>query len=96
MKEAAGEANLTVITIVLIAIVLAVGTVIVNQALNSTAKKNACTALNGTYKSGLCSYEYIDGNANVIKRAGIKPKKCDTKVYSGGYYYESKTECHKK
>ena len=35
MKEAAGEANMTVITIVLIAIVLGVGTVIVNSMMNS-------------------------------------------------------------
>lgn len=37
MKEAAGEANMTVITIVLIAIVLAVGTVIVTNLMNKTA-----------------------------------------------------------
>ena len=40
MKEAAGEANMTVITIVLIAIVLGVGTVLVNQLLGNTAKKS--------------------------------------------------------
>ena len=39
MKEAAGEANMTVITIVLIAIVLAVGTVIVTNLMNKTADK---------------------------------------------------------
>ena len=37
MKEAAGEANMTVITIVLIAIVLAVGTIIVTNLMNKTA-----------------------------------------------------------
>ena len=39
MKEAAGEANMTVITIVLIAIVLGVGTVIVTNLMNKTSSK---------------------------------------------------------
>ena len=46
MKEAAGEANMTVITIVLIAIVLAVGTVVVNTVMANT-KRNACCCYNG-------------------------------------------------
>ena len=37
MKEAAGEANMTVITIVLIAIVLGVGTLIVTKLMNNTS-----------------------------------------------------------
>ena len=36
MKEATGEANMTIITIVLIAIVLGVGTIIVNSMLKSS------------------------------------------------------------
>ena len=43
MKEAAGEANMTVITIVLIAIVLGVGTVIVTNLMNNTEKSSNCT-----------------------------------------------------
>lgn len=35
MKEAAGEANMTVITIILIAIVLAVGTIIITTVMNN-------------------------------------------------------------
>ena len=54
MKEAAGEANMTVITIVLIAIVLAVGTVIVNQMLGSTNKSSCCTSNGGVWKNGTC------------------------------------------
>ena len=42
MKEAAGEANMTVITIVLIAIVLGVGTVLVTNMMNKTAKSGCC------------------------------------------------------
>ncbi len=54
MKEAAGEANMTVITIVLIAIVLSVGTVIVRGMLNNTKNSSACTACGGSWKSGAC------------------------------------------
>jgi len=54
MKEAAGEANMTVITIVLIAIVLAVGTIIVTNMLNSTGQSSACTSAGGQWKSGKC------------------------------------------
>lgn len=48
MKEAAGEANMTVITIILIGIVLTVGTVIINSTLKGTGKK-ACTQNGGTW-----------------------------------------------
>ena len=54
MKEAAGEANMTVITIVLIAIVLAVGTVIVNSMMNNTKKSSCCTSNGGVWNNGKC------------------------------------------
>lgn len=54
MKEAAGEANMTVITIVLIAIVLGVGTVIVRSMMNSTSNSSACSACGGSWKGGTC------------------------------------------
>ena len=54
MKEAAGEANMTVITIVLIAIVLGVGTLIVNGMMNSTKRSSACSACGGMWKGGKC------------------------------------------
>ena len=47
MKEAAGEANMTVITIVLIAIVLGVGTLIVNRMMNSSERSSCCAAVGG-------------------------------------------------
>lgn len=40
MKEAAGEANMTVITIVLIAIVLAAGIFVVNKMMTNTSNKS--------------------------------------------------------
>ena len=54
MKEAAGEANMTVITIVLIAIVLGVGTIIVNNLMNSNKKSSCCAANGGTWAGGYC------------------------------------------
>lgn len=55
MKEAAGEANMTVITIVLIAIVLGVGTVIVNNLMTSSSKKAACSEAGGMWWNNACS-----------------------------------------
>lgn len=55
MKEAAGEANMTVITIVLIAIVLAVGTVIVNGLMNSTQRSSCCQSLGGAMNGNTCT-----------------------------------------
>ena len=54
MKEAAGEANMTVITIVLIAIVLAVGTVLVTSMMNSSKKSSCCTSNGGIWNNGQC------------------------------------------
>ena len=42
MKEAAGEANMTVITIVLIGVVAAVGAILVPKILEGSSKKAAC------------------------------------------------------
>ena len=54
MKEAAGEANMTVITIVLIAIVLGVGTVIVNSMMSNSEKSSACSSAGGVWQGGEC------------------------------------------
>ena len=54
MKEAAGEANMTVITIVLIAIVLGVGTVIVNSLMDNTQKSAECTSNGNVWYNGAC------------------------------------------
>ena len=54
MKEAAGEANMTVVTIVLIAIVLGVGTLVVNNMMNSSKNSTACSACGGQWTAGKC------------------------------------------
>lgn len=51
MKEASGEANMTVITILLIAIVGAVGTVIITSLMNNTGKKT-CIENGGKWEVG--------------------------------------------
>lgn len=55
MKEAAGEANMTVITIMLIAIVAAVATPIITSVVNSTKKSACCQSLGGIWENGQCS-----------------------------------------
>lgn len=54
MKEAAGEANMTVITIVLIAIVLAVGTIIVKNMMSSASNSTDCTSKGNIWYNGKC------------------------------------------
>lgn len=66
MKEAAGEANMTVITIVLIAIVLGVGTLIVNGMMGSTKKSSCCTSNGGVWHNGVC-YASCDVDAKGAK-----------------------------
>ena len=61
MKEAAGEANMTVITIVLIAIVLGVGTVVVTNLMNSNKNSTACQACGGVWQGGACLEIGADG-----------------------------------
>ena len=54
MKEAAGEANMTVVTIVLIAIVLGIGTLIVTRMMNGTSENPSqrCASAGMSYSSG--------------------------------------------
>ncbi len=54
MKEAAGEANLTVITIVLIGVVAAVGVILIPRLMNSVQDKSCCQELGGYISVGMC------------------------------------------
>lgn len=54
MKEATGEANMTIVTIILIAIIVAIATPIINSMMNSTNKKACCMNNGGTWKKGAC------------------------------------------
>lgn len=54
MKEASGEANMTVITIILIGIVLAVGTPIIKNMMDNAEKSSRCANAGGQWKGGQC------------------------------------------
>ena len=54
MKEAAGEANLTVVAIILIAVVVAVATPLVNSLMKTAGKRSCCTDAGGVWQGGGC------------------------------------------
>lgn len=87
MKEAAGEANLTVVAIILIAVVVAVATPLVGSLMNSATYKSCCTDAGGVWQNGCrypktmkstdytgvsSSYETCQSNANVKKQEKMK------------------------
>ena len=57
MKEAAGEANMTVVTIILIGVIVAIATPIVTSMMNNTRARTCCMNAGGTWdaKSTACS-----------------------------------------
>ncbi len=55
MKEAAGEANMTVITIILIGVIAAIAIPLVTSLMSNTAKRTCCTDNGGVWKGGSCS-----------------------------------------
>lgn len=61
MKEAAGEANLTVIAIILIAIVAAIATPLISNMMQGTAKKSCCQQYGGKWTGGACADPGIVG-----------------------------------
>ena len=55
MKEAAGEANLTVVAIILIAVVVAVATPLVTSLMKNAKSRSCCTDAGGKWSNGSCS-----------------------------------------
>ena len=55
MKEAAGEANLTVVAIILIGVVVAVVTPLVGNLMKGTAGRACCTDGGGYIENGTCN-----------------------------------------
>lgn len=55
MKEAAGEANLTVVAIILIGIIVAVVTPIINSMMENTKNRTECMNNGGTWGDNGCS-----------------------------------------
>ena len=54
MKEAAGEANVTVITIVLIGVVAAAGAILIPRIIKNMGAKSCCTENGGTWSGAYC------------------------------------------
>lgn len=54
MKEAAGEANLTVVAIILIAVVVAVATPLIRSLMRNSSWKSCCTDAGGTVQGNNC------------------------------------------
>lgn len=55
MKEAAGEANLTVVAIILIGVVVAVATPLVNSLMHNARYRSCCTDAGGVMNGSKCS-----------------------------------------
>lgn len=55
MKEAAGEANLTVVAIILIGVIVAVVTPLVNSLMSNTACRACCTDSGGYWEGDRCT-----------------------------------------
>lgn len=71
MKEAAGEANLTVVAIILIGVIVAVVTPLVNSLMSSTACRACCTDSGGTWQGSSCKNAGSD-YSTCAKNAGAK------------------------
>lgn len=54
MKEATGEANMTVVTIILIAAIVAIATPIVTRMMNTTQAKSDCMNAGGYCSGTVC------------------------------------------
>ncbi len=55
MKEAAGEANMTVVTIIIIGVIVAIATPIISNMMKSTEAKTECLNNGGTWVDGKCN-----------------------------------------
>ena len=68
MKEAAGEANMTVITIILIGVIAAIAIPLVTSLMTNTAKRTCCTDNGGVWKGGTCTEG--SNNQSLFNQAG--------------------------
>ena len=68
MKEAAGEANLTVVAIILIGVIVAVVTPLITSLMSNTAARACCTDAGGVWRSGDCQ----DGGSGQFDAQGYR------------------------
>lgn len=63
MKEAAGEANLTVVAIILIGVIAAVVTPIITNMMNTTQKRTCCMNAGGSWEGNDCAGAALNQSA---------------------------------
>ncbi|MDD2434719.1 MAG: hypothetical protein PHO63_00500 [Bacilli bacterium] len=61
MKEASGEANLTIVAIILIGVIAAVVTPIITSMMKNTSEKACCTNVGGVWTGGDCDVSNVGG-----------------------------------
>ena len=71
MKEASGEANLTVITIILIGVVLAIATPLITTMMKGTAKKSCCQSYGGSWESNKCYVTNAAGTRSQVAESNF-------------------------
>ena len=64
MKEAAGEANMTVITIILIGVIAAVAIPLITGLMSNTQARACCNEAGGIWKGGACDSSVSTYDAN--------------------------------
>jgi hypothetical protein len=55
MKEATGEANMTVVTVILVGLVLTAAALLIPNLLNGVKARACCSDAGGNYTNGQCS-----------------------------------------
>lgn len=55
MKEATGEANMTIVTVVLIGVVSAAAALLIPRIMKQVENKSCCTANGGEWTNGSCT-----------------------------------------
>lgn len=89
MKEAAGEANLTVVAIILIAVVVAVATPLVNSLMKSSTVKACCTDAGGVWQNNQCRVP----KGNVGTNTGYSQAECKACVSDAGGNATQQNKC---
>ena len=64
MKEASGEANMTVITIVLIGVIAAIAIPLVRNAMSGVEAQACCNSAGGVWEGGECTQLTPTGTTN--------------------------------
>lgn len=70
MKEATGEANMTIVTVVLIGIISLVAVPIVRGLISSSKDRACCVHNGGAFQGGKC----VDSSGNEVSMEGCDEK----------------------